>query len=206
MTKIGYARVSSTSQRLDRQLVALKQAGVTKIFAEKISGKDTLRPKLQQMLDYIHDDDEVVVVSLDRLGRNSADLTAIIDEIRQSGAVLNILNLPSFEGIKDHTLKALLTNLVFEIQKYTAEMERKQIRERQRQGIKLAKQRGSYKGRQVEYSANSKKPQKRLVYNQIVKQLEKRAQGASLTISSIAKQNGVSRNTVYKIKQQVSFH
>ena len=73
--KIGYARVSSIDQNLDRQISALKNAGVKQIFREKKSGKNTNRPELKKMLNYIHDDDEVIVLSLDRLGRNSQDLT-----------------------------------------------------------------------------------------------------------------------------------
>ena len=137
--KIGYARVSTTDQNLDRQLEQLQKAGCKKIFQEKISGKNTNRPQLQTMLDFIREDDEVVVISMDRLGRNSRDISNIIEQIKQKGATINILDLPSFEGIKDRNLKNLLTNLVLEIQKYTAEQERKTILERQKQGIKLAK-------------------------------------------------------------------
>ena len=105
--KVGYARVSTTEQNLDRQLDALKKAGVQKIFAEKISGKNVDRPQLKAMLEYIHDQDEIVVLSLDRLGRSSRDLTEIIEEVRHKGAVLNILDFPSFAGVEDQNLKAL---------------------------------------------------------------------------------------------------
>ena len=115
--KIGYARVSTTDQNLDRQLEQLQKAGCKKIFQEKISGKNTNRPQLQTMLDFIREDDEVVVISMDRLGRNSRDISNIIEQIKQKGATINILDLPSFEGIKDRNLKNLLTNLVLEIQK-----------------------------------------------------------------------------------------
>ncbi|MCM6809234.1 recombinase family protein, partial [Pediococcus pentosaceus] len=125
--KIGYARVSTTDQNLDRQIFALKKAGVQKIFEEKISGKNTERPKLKKMLEYIHDDDVVTVISLDRLGRNSHDLTDVIDKIRRRGAVLDVLDLPTFAGVEDGNLRALLTNLVLEIYKYTAEEERQKI-------------------------------------------------------------------------------
>ncbi|MFT9318558.1 recombinase family protein, partial [Liquorilactobacillus sp.] len=64
MTKIGYARVSTRDQNLARQLEQLKNAGVKKIFQEKISGKNADRPQLQKMLNYLRDDDEVIVVSL----------------------------------------------------------------------------------------------------------------------------------------------
>ncbi|MBU7002120.1 recombinase family protein, partial [Pediococcus pentosaceus] len=86
---------------------ALKKAGVQKIFEEKISGKNMERPKLKKMLEYIHDDDVVTVVSLDRLGRNSHDLTDVIDKIRRRGAVLDVLDLPTFAGVEDGNLRAL---------------------------------------------------------------------------------------------------
>ena len=110
--KIGYARVSTTDQNLDRQLEQLQKADCKKIFQEKISGKNANRPQLQAMLDFIREDDEVVVISMDRLGRNSRDISNIIEQIKQKEATINILDLPSFEGIKDRNLKNLLTNLV----------------------------------------------------------------------------------------------
>lgn len=201
--RVGYARVSSVDQNLARQVTQLHQAQVDKIFQEKISGKNTQRKQLNDLLQFIRQDDEVVVLSLDRLGRNSEDLTRIIETIRRKGAVLNVLDLPSFEGIRDRNLKALLTNLVLEIQKYTAENERQKIRERQRQGIQVAKQRGVYKGRQPQYTVNSANPQKRLIYEQIVKLLRIRSQGKKMPITEIARRTGVARNTVYHIQHQL---
>ncbi len=66
-----------------------------KIFQEKISGKDANRLQLQTMLDFIREDDEVVVISMDRLGRNSRDISNIIEQIKQKGTTINILDLPS---------------------------------------------------------------------------------------------------------------
>lgn len=200
--KIGYARVSTTDQNLDRQLKQLHKADCKKIFQEKISGKNANRPQLQTMLDFIREDDEVVVISMDRLGRNSRDISNIIEQIKQKGATINILNLPSFEGIKDRNLKNLLTNLVLEIQKYTAEQERKTILERQKQGIKLAKERGVYKGGVVQYSKDSKNPQRRLIYNTVVSMLKRKADGEPITIKQIADETGITRNTVYRIKKE----
>ncbi|GJI54622.1 recombinase family protein [Lactiplantibacillus plantarum] len=202
--RVGYARVSSTDQNLDRQIEALKQANVTKIFQEKTSGKDIQRQQLIKLFDYIKKEDEVVVLSLDRLGRNSRDLTEIIEIIRRKGAFLNILDLPSFDGIQDPTLKVLLTNLVLEIQKYIAETERKSIRERQRQGIQAAKKRGVYRGRSPEYTLESKNPRKKAIYKKIVSILTTNSEGKSVTITEIAKNTGVSRSTIYKIKNNLN--
>ncbi|APR29478.1 MULTISPECIES: recombinase family protein [Lactobacillaceae] len=190
--KIGYARVSTSDQNLDRQIVTLKNSGAQKIFEEKISGKNIERPQLKALLDYIHDDDVVTVLSLDRLGRNSKDLTEVIDQIRRKGAVLDVLDLPTFAGVEDGNLRALLTNLVLEIYKYTAEEERRKILSRQRQGIKIAKKKGIYKGRKKEYSPTGSK---RFLYNGVVNGLK---EGKS--IAQISREVGIERIQVYRIR------
>lgn len=150
MAKIGYARVSSKEQHLDRQLAALKD--VDKLFTDKLSGANTNRPELQKMLAYIREGDIVMVTELDRLGRNNQDLTEIMNTIQNKGATLDVLNLPSMTGIADPNLRQLMTNLIIELYKYQAESERKRIIERQQQGIALAKQQGKYHGRKPQYT------------------------------------------------------
>ena len=150
MAKIGYARVSSKEQHLDRQLAALK--GVDKLFTDKLSGANTNRPELQKMLAYIREGDIVMVTELDRLGRNNQDLTKIMNSIQNKGATLDVLNLPSMTGIADANLRQLMTNLIIELYKYQAESERKRIIERQQQGIALAKQQDKYHGRKPQYA------------------------------------------------------
>jgi len=153
MAKIGYARVSSRSQNLDRQLTILRNKHVDKIFADKLSGATTKRPELQKMLAYIREGDIVLVTELDRLGRNNQDLTKIMNTIQNKGATLDVLNLPSMTGIGDPNLRQLMTNLIIELYKYQAESERKRIIERhQQQGIALAKQQGKYHGRKPQYA------------------------------------------------------
>ncbi|NHL84117.1 recombinase family protein [Lactobacillus helveticus] len=150
MAKIGYARVSSKEQHLDRQLAALKD--VDKLFTDKLSGANTNRPELQKMLAYIREGDIVMVTELDRLGRNNHDLTKIMNTIQNKGATLDVLNLPSMTGIADPNLRQLMTNLIIELYKYQAESERKRIIERQQQGIILAKQQGKYHGHKPQYA------------------------------------------------------
>ena len=145
MSKIGYARVSSKEQNLDRQLEALQS--VSKVFSDKASGQSTERPQLQAMLDYLREGDIVIVTELDRLGRNNKDLTEIMNAIQQKGATLEVLNLPSMNGIEDENLRRLINNLVVELYKYQAESERKRIKERQAQGIELSKKKGRFTGR-----------------------------------------------------------
>lgn len=206
MAKIGYARVSTRDQNLERQLKGLADAGVEKIFKEKISGKDTQRPQLQAMMQYIRDDDEVVILSLDRLGRNSRDLTDIIEQIRQKGAMLNVLNLPSFASIKDDNLRNLMTNIIIELYKYMAQEERETIKARQRQGIEIAKQQGKYKGHQREYSSDSSNRQKRYIYKEATRLLKEREEhlarqeGAS-TKRQIARMLGIAPVTLWRIEQ-----
>lgn len=150
MAKIGYARVSSADQNLDRQLKQLDN--VEKIFQESISGASRERPQLIAMLDYIRDGDIVVVTELERLGRNNKELTEVMNEIQTKGATLEVLNLPTLRGIEDDNLRRLLNNLILELYKYQAQAERERIKERQAQGIAIAKTQGKYKGRKALFS------------------------------------------------------
>lgn len=146
LARIGYARVSTTDQNLDRQLEALEET-CSKVFSDKLSGKNTNRPALLEMLNFIREGDIVVVTELDRLGRSSKELTDLMNQIQQKSATLEVLNLPTLKGIEDDNLRTLINNLIIEIYKYQAESERKRILERQRQGIAIAKREGKYKGR-----------------------------------------------------------
>lgn len=157
MAKIGYARVSSKQQNLDRQIKALKENGCKKIFKDVSSGKNLDRPGLDDLIDYVRENDVICITELDRLSRNNEDLTDLMVRIQNKGCSFDILNLPTFNDVTDKNLKRLLTNLILEIYKYQAESERKRIKERQRQGIELAKKRGRYKGRKPLYDRNDPK-------------------------------------------------
>ena len=147
MAKIGYARVSTSDQNMDRQLELLKQ--VDKLFQEAVSGVSKDRPQLKAMLDYIREGDIVVVTELERLGRNNQELTEIMNQIQTKGATLEVLNLPTLRGIEDDNLRRLLNNLILELYKYQAQAERERIKERQAQGIAIAKTQGKYQGRKA---------------------------------------------------------
>lgn len=157
MTKIGYARVSSTVQNLDRQLEQLK--GCEKIFQEAASGASKERPQLQALLEYVREGDIVVVSELERLGRNNQELTEVMNQIQAQGGTLEVLNLPTLRGIEDDNLRRLLNNLILELYKYQAQAERERIKERQRQGIVLAKAQGKYQGRKPLYTADDERLQ-----------------------------------------------
>lgn len=150
MAKIGYARISASDQNMARQLEQL--TGVDKLFQEAISGASKERPQLQAMLNYIREGDIVVVIELERLGRNNKELTKVMNEIQTKGATLEVLNLPSLRGIEDDNLRRLLNNLILELYKYQAQSERERIKERQRQGIAIAKDQGKYQGRKALFS------------------------------------------------------
>ncbi|GKT04692.1 recombinase family protein [Furfurilactobacillus entadae] len=200
MSKIGYARVSTTEQNLDRQIAALKNAGVKKIFSDKQSGKDMERPELQKMLHYIRDDDIVFVMSLDRLSRNADDITMLIQKIKDAGASFQSLDLPDFSSIPDRGLRNMLTDVIQSVFKFQAESERLRIRERQAQGIKLAKERGIYKGRPRLYAVDAKDPQKRYIYQQVCNDL----QYSQLSDSAIARKFGINRSVVRYIKADLT--
>ena len=157
MTKIGYARVSTQDQNLERQFEQLKDCD--KVFQEAISGATRERPQLQALLEYVREGDIVVVTELERLGRNNKELTEIMATIRRKGATLEVLNLPTLRGIEDDNLRRLLNNLILELYKYQAQAERERIKERQKQGIVLDKAQGKYKGRKALYTTDDERLQ-----------------------------------------------
>ena len=193
MAKIGYARVSSKEQNLDRQLQALE--GVSKVFSDKLSGATTERPQLQSMLEYIREGDIVVVAELDRLGRNNKDLTEIMNQIQQKGATLEVQNLPSMNGIEDDNLRRLINNLVIELYKYQAESERKRIKERQAQGIALAKENGKFKGGKPKFSEND--PRLQLAFKLYLD---------GSTEKDVERQTGINRRTFQRYRNKFNIH
>lgn len=196
--KVFYARVSSQSQNLDRQLKQAKELGIEKVFSEKKSGKDIEhRPEIQKMLNFIHEKDEVVVSSLDRLGRKNKDITQIIERIQQKGAELQICDMPSFSEIKDPNLRGMMTNMLLTLLKYQAEAERSHIRQRQAEGIAIAKSRGKYQGGHLKYGPDSVGPNK-LAYETALKKLH----SGQDTIADISRETGISRATLYRIKKR----
>ncbi|WP_282802550.1 recombinase family protein [Secundilactobacillus kimchicus] len=203
MMKVGYARVSTRIQNLARQLEALKKAQVEKIFQEKMSGKNQDRPELIKLLNFIREGDEVVVLDLDRLGRNMNDIKNILETIKNKGATTSILNLPSFEGINDPNLRSLLNSLIIDLYSYIAQNERENILQRQREGIAVAKSKGLYKGRPTKYSADARNPHDRYIYHQIVDRLMNRQNGERISVTQIAKELGVARKTIYNIKYRL---
>lgn len=140
MSKVAYVRVSSKDQNTGRQLEALKQHNVDKIFEEKISGKNTNRPQLIKMLEWVREGDTVYIESFSRLARNMLDLLKIIDELSQK----NVGFVSLKENIDTTTPAGRLQLGVFAA---IYQFERECARERQREGIDLALKEGRAYGR-----------------------------------------------------------
>lgn len=144
MTDIGkhiaYVRVSTLEQNEARQKEALGKYDIDKWFIEKASGKDTNRPKLQEMLEYVRKGDTVYVEEFSRLGRSTADLLGTVKKIEDTGAI--------FVSLKENfDTKTPAGKLQMTMMAAIAEFERAMILERQREGIAIAKREGKYKGR-----------------------------------------------------------
>lgn len=199
--KVGYARVSTTDQNLDRQIEALEQAGAEKIFQEKMSGKSmTERLELQKALQFLREKDTLIVESLDRLGRNYDDIVQTVQKLDQKEVGLIVLNLPILnQEMGDPNLQKLIRNMIVQLLSWTAQNEREEIKRKQRQGIEIAKRKGHYKGRPVKYSAEAKNPRDRMIYHVIVNKLKQEE-----PIKKIADDTGVTRDTVYRIKNEIS--
>lgn len=199
--KIGYARVSSNSQNLDRQIEILKENGCEKIFTEKLSGKSIKdRPVFNEALNYSREKDIFIVESLDRLGRNYNEVIETINTLKKKDVQLIITSLPIMqEIIGNELMDRFVKDLIIQILAMISEQERAESKRKQAQGIELAKKRGAFKGKPLIYSPTSRDLQKRTIYFKIVDELKE-----GLPISQIAKRNAVTRTTIYRIKKSLN--
>jgi DNA invertase Pin-like site-specific DNA recombinase len=141
MAKIGYARVSTVEQNEVRQVEAFRENGVDKWFLDKLSGKDTKRPELQKMIEYVREGDILVVTEFSRLARSTVDLLEIVKQLQDKGVQLVSLK----ENLDTNTPQGRFMLTMFAA---LAELERETILQRQREGIEAAKRAGKYNGRQ----------------------------------------------------------
>lgn len=199
--KIAYARVSTIDQNLERQIEVFNDFGAEKIFTEKLSGKNiSERIVFQEAMDFVREGDQFIVEAIDRLGRNYDEIIQTVSFLKQKNVQLIITSLPIMaEAIGNPLLDKFIKDLIVQILAMIAEQERSESKRRQAQGIAIAKEKGVYKGRPVLYSPNAKDPQKRLVYQRIVTQLQE-----GIAISQIAKEVGITRQTVYRIKKEIN--
>lgn len=140
MASVGYIRVSSSGQNVDRQTDAMNSKGIEKMFMDKLSGKDTKRPGLEAMLAFVREGDTVFVASFDRLARSLSDLLAIVERFRKQGIRLVSLK----EAVDTSTASGKLQLALFGA---IGEFERSIIAERRDEGIASARARGKQFGR-----------------------------------------------------------
>lgn len=140
----GYGRVSTNKQELDIQIKALKEAGATKIYKEKISGAKTDRKELNKLLEEIKAGDTLVVTKADRIARSLSQLEKIVTELTNRGVAVHIINMGMFTA---ETMENPMTKLLFNVLGAFAEFERSMILERTQEGIKDAREKGVKFGR-----------------------------------------------------------
>lgn len=180
--RIGYVRVSTLDQNEKRQL---EGQVLDRVFTDKASGRDTSRPELTELLRFARDGDTVVVHSMDRLARNLDDLRALVQGLTRKGVRVEFIK----ESLIFTGEDSPMANLMLSVMGAFAEFERSLIRERQKEGIALAKQRGAYKGR------------KRTLTPERAAELVHRA-GSGISKVVLARDYRISRETVYQYLRQ----
>lgn len=184
MAKIGYVRVSTQEQQIDRQVDALAEQGAEKVFVDKLSGAKRDRPELSAMLQYVREGDTLVVESISRLARSTRDLLTIVDELRDKGVELVSLH----ENIDTTTAQGRFVLSIFAA---LSELERETLLQRQREGIQAAKRRGKHLGR----------PRKRKPAN--FDKVYQSWKDGEITGSEAILQTGLSRATFYRKAREV---
>lgn len=155
----GYCRVSSTDQKEDRQLEAMLDLGINErdIFMDKCSGKNFDRPQYQALKVQLREGDVLVIKSIDRLGRNYKQICEEWREItREIKANIKVLDMPVLDTTRTEGLIGeVISDIVLQLLSYVAEQERAFIKQRQAEGIKLAKEKGKRLGKPpIEYPEN----------------------------------------------------
>ena len=186
----GYARVSSMEQNEDRQIFALRKAGVAKqnIFTDKQSGKDFDRPQYQRMLRQLKKDDLLFVKSIDRLGRNYEEIQnqwRILT--KEKGVDIVIIDMPLLDTRRGKDLVGtFLSDIVLQVLCFVAENERNNIRQRQAEGIAAAKARNVHFGRMANPLP--------ACFPEIVRSYRE----GSITLHDALRMSGMSRSTFYR--------
>lgn len=186
----GYSRVSTKDQNLDRQLVELKKfVGDRFIFQDKLSGKDFDRPQYQLMRKVAQKGDIIYVKSLDRLGRNKSQVKEELEYYKNEGVRVKVLDIPTTmmeipEG--QEWLMDMINNLLIEVLATMAEQERVNIKQRQAEGIAIAKEKGVYKGR------------KKIEVDDTFKKAYDKWKAGEITAVKAMELTGLKRNTFYR--------
>lgn len=184
MRKIGYIRVSSTSQNPSRQFQQLKEIGMDIIFEEKVSGAAKDREQLQKMLEDLQEGDIIYVTDLTRITRSTQNLFELIDLIRRKKASLKSLKDTWLDLSEDNPYSQFLITVMAGVN----QLERDLIRMRQREGIELAKKEGKFKGRLKKYHKN----------HAGMKYAVKLYKEGGMTVNQICEITNVSRASLYR--------
>ncbi|MFX3624014.1 MAG: recombinase family protein [Ectobacillus sp.] len=188
MTVFGYARVSSKGQDLTAQIKALEEHGCDHIFKEKYSGRTAEdREVFQELLTKVNTGDTIVVTKLDRFARSTKDALNIIEQLEEKGVSLVVLNMGGDKLDTSTPMGKLMVTMLTGI----AEFELSLIKERQREGIALAKERGVYKGRPKKYTEKNKGLQHAL-------ELFDNRDENGMTVKEICEITKVSKATLYR--------
>ena len=147
--KYAYIRVSTKEQNLDRQIDAIKGYHPDEVFADKTSGKDFDRPEYHRLKSVIRRGDEIIVKELDRLGRNKDAVKEELKWFKDNGVIVRVLDIPTtmIELPGQEWITEMVNNILVEVIAAVAEQERKKIRQRQKEGIACARERGVKFGR-----------------------------------------------------------
>lgn len=188
--KIGYARVSTVDQNEARQMEALREEGVEMIYMDKKSGKDFNRPEYQKMIASLKKGDVLVVHSIDRLGRNYEEIITEWRKItKEIEADIIVQDMPLLNTTQNKDLTGtLIADIVLQLLSYVAQRERENIRQRQKEGIAIAKAQGKYKGRA-----------KKEINKELFENTKIRWQNGEITKVQFADIMGISRSTLYKL-------
>lgn len=175
--KIGYIRVSSFDQNPDRQLDGI---ATDRTFIDKASGKNIDRPQLEEMLQFAREGDTIIIHSMDRLARNLDDLRTLVRNLTSKGVDIQFCK----EKLTFTNNDSPMSQLLLSVMGAFAEFERSLLKERQREGIEIAKRKGKYRGR------------KRALDETQIKDLKARASAGEVR-TNLAKEYGISRETLY---------
>ena len=176
--KVGYVRVSTEGQNTARQEELMKELKAEKVYIDRTSGKSADRPELQKMMNFVREGDSVIVESISRFARNTKDLLELTEQLNNK----HVQFISMKESIDTKTAAGKFMLTIFGA---VAELEREYIKERQREGIEIAKEQGKYKGR----------PEKKL---ENFEEIYHKWKYEKLTAVGASRQLGIRRSTFYR--------
>lgn len=181
--KVGYVRVSTVEQNEERQVLAMKELGVDKVFVDKASGKNTKREKLDEMLRFVREGDVLYVSEFSRLARSTKDLLAIVEQLSAKG--VNVISLKENFDTTTASGRMMLTVVAA-----IAQFEREIMLERQREGIEVAKKAGKFEKPCIS------------VPDELFDAVYERYLRRELTKSGMCRELGISRPTLNRILKE----